>query len=788
MLHALRRALGRDDPQTDILPEASPGSRESEESLLAYGVECHTNGRFGAAERAYRRILSCDPGHADALHLLGVLAHQSRRHEIAVGLIDQAITRNGQVAAYYNNRGDALLSLGLYERAEASFRRALTLDPQTIGTRNNLGLALYYQKRLQDAALCFKRVLKSDPQFVAAYSNMGMVMRALGSWQTAAVCHRRALELTPNQAETWQNLGVALHEARQSEEEEQCYRRALRLFPAYAEACFGLGSILQDLGRIGEAVGVFQRALEILPHYVDVWNNLGNALNDFGLIASAQQCHLRATRLSPHEARGHYNLGNSLRGSLNVSGAIDAWRRVLELDPEHPKVLGQLANFRKFGCDWEGADAEDLTLLAQLRLGRAEVPPFILFSTGAPPADQMACAQKWAKTFSSRAAALAPPPRPAAPRKIHLGYLSADFRDHPVASLIVELFERHDRSRFQVSGYSLGPDDQSALRRRLEASFDRFVDLRGVAHKQASDLIRRDQVDILVDLSGFTQFSRAQIPARRPAPVQVSFLGFPGTMGADFIDYIIGDGFLLPMTQQPFYSERIVQLPDCFQPSDQHRPVATEQPSRNQLGLPETGFIFCCFNASYKLTRPMFELWMRLLRCVPDSVLWLLDYNTTATHNLRREASNLDVNPNRLIFAPRLPRAEYLARMPVADLFLDTTPFSAGAVANDALWVGLPILTCAGATYVGRMAGSLLHAVGLPELVTHTLAAYETLALRLATDHTYRGELRRRLVANRLTAPLFNSRSYVDHIEAAYATMWQRWCKELPVDSLVIDR
>jgi len=338
---------------------------------------------------------------------------------------------------------------------------------------------------------------------------------------------------------------------------------------------------------------------------------------------------------------------------------------------------------------------------------------------------------------------------------------------------MAELFERHDRTRFEIIAYSLGRDDRSEMRYRLGKAFDRFVDLHDLGDMQAAQRIHADQIDILVELKGYTQHARSEIAAFRPAPIQVNFLGYPGTMGADFIDYIIADPVTLPMDQQAFYDERIVHLPDCYQPNDSRRRTADKTPSRAECGLPERGFVFCCFNNSYKITPKFFAIWMRLLAAVPGSVLWLFDANELVRGNLGNEARKAGVDPRRLVFAPRTGVAEHLARQRLADLFLDTLPYDAHTTTSDALWVGLPVVTILGEAFAGRVAASLLHAVGLAELVTHSLAEYEALALRLAIEPMLLAGVRRKLNANRLTHPLFDCARYTHHLEAAFTRMWE---------------
>jgi predicted O-linked N-acetylglucosamine transferase (SPINDLY family) len=429
---------------------------------------------------------------------------------------------------------------------------------------------------------------------------------------------------------------------------------------------------------------------------------------------------------------------------------------------------------RAQACEWDNYEADQEKLVDMARRG-IRVPPFYLLSTPASASDQLICAQHWVRSIG--------PPREAVfdhkpivgRERIRLGYLSGDFHQHATAQLMAELFERHDRDCFEVFAYSYGPDDHSPMRARLGSAFDRFVDIRALSHRKAAELIHADQVDILVDLKGYTRHARPAISAYRPAPVQVSYLGYPATMGADFIDYIIVDPFVVPSSQQAFFSERLVHLPGSYQVNDSRREVAKARTSRQDHGLPREGLVLCCFNNSYKISPVFFDIWMGLLRLVPGSVLWLLEANALVQGNLRSEAEKRGVDSGRLIFAPVVASAEHLGRHQHADLFLDTLPCNAHTTASDALWAGLPVVTCSGDTFAGRVAGSLLIAIGMPELVTKSLEEYEQAALALARSPQRLIALRQKLQNNRDASALFDLPKLTGNIEAAYARMWQTW-------------
>lgn len=519
------------------------------------------------------------------------------------------------------------------------------------------------------------------------------------------------------------------------------YERAVALNTNFAEARINLGALLKDQGKLDEAVAQHKQAIIINPGLFEAYNNLGLALD-------AQK---------------------------KTEEAITQFERAVALAPGNAGILAQLVHKLQQACAWDKASALEKQLLEMVREGCKGIPPFFILSMLSTPADQLTCARNFVQKSVTPPEFMFHHAPGKARDRIRIGYLSADFHHHATAFLMAELFERHDRARFEVTAYSYGPNDNSAMRQRLTRGFEHFIDIRDMPHAVAARKIYDDGIDILVDLKGCTEDSRLQIPAYRPAPVQVNYIGYPGTMGVDFMDYIIADPFILPMDQQPFYSEKIVQLPDCYQPNDTHRRVAETMPSRNTCGLPEQGFIFCCFNQSYKIRPAVFDIWMRLLQATEGSVLWLLEYNTLVKDNLRKEAFKHGVNPARLVFAPIMELSAHLARHRLADLFLDTFPVNAHTTTSDALWAGLPVLTCAGSTFASRVAGSLLKAADLPELITYSLEDYETLALQLAQNPARLSGIRQKLERTRLQVPLFDIEKFTINIEKSYQTMWDIW-------------
>jgi protein O-GlcNAc transferase len=738
------------------------------------GSVLQQQGRPVEAIVAHRRALDLKPNYAEAYFAIGNAERQQGRFEEAMASYRSAIAAKRGYAEAYNNLGVLLQMQGQLEQAASAYGEAVALRPVYAEAQFNLGCVLHLRRELDDAEAAYRRVISLNPGIAAGYNNLGTVLKDQDRPEEAVTAFDNAIGLKADFAEAYYNRGTVLQQQGRLEEALADYGRAVGLRGDYADAINNAGILLQELGRATEAIDLYRQLLERMPAHADACNNLGIALLADGRLDEARVAFEQALARKPDFPEASYNLGNAWRELGNLSEAIECYRNALRLRPDDTDAFSQLTYHRSQACDWHDYDEDQEKLLEMVRRG-VRVPPFYLLSTPASSADQLVCAENWIAPIRPPRQAVFEH-RPAASRqRIRLGYLSGDFHQHATAQLMAELFERHDRDRFEVIGYSYGPDDHSPMRARLASAFDRLVDISALPHREAAARIHADEVDILVDLKGYTHQARPAIAAHRPAPVQVSYLGYPATMGADFIDYIIVDPLVVPASQQPFFSERLVHLPGSYQANDSRREIATKPTSRQDWGVPEVGLVFCSFNNSYKISPAFFDVWMRLLGSVPGSVLWLLETNALVAGNLRSEARRRGIDPARLIFAPRVAPAEHLARHRHADLFLDTLPCNAHTTASDALWAGLPLLTCSGNTFAGRVAGSLLTAVGLPELVTESLEHYEQTALSLARDPQRLITLREKLQKNRDASALFDAPKLTANIEAAYLRMWQAW-------------
>ena len=721
---------------------------------------------------------SADSGSASARHQRGLELLRGNQAALAIVELEQAVRLEPANAEYLNHLGSARKATGDLEGAMTSYRRALELAPEHKPARYNLGLVLLDLGRLDEAEAHFRRIHEADPRDAGVRFQLALLLGARAQFAESVQMFRSALELTPDDPYLWYHLGIAYRDLPgQVAASIECLGKSIALKPDFSDAHLLLGDILQEAGRLDEAMEHYRSAIRLAPDNARAHGNLGDALLRQHRLAEAMEAYSRAIQLAPDLVYAHFNLG----AVYGLTGAHDqamrCYEAVLRLRPGDASARGLLLFEMQRVCDW--SRFEELCAL-QLQSVRGqpemEIHPFGLLSIPSTPAQQLECARNYA-AIRERAVArdrerLRFRFERQAKSRLRIGYLSADFRDHPGAHLIAELIELHDRARFEITAYSYGPDDRSPIRARLSRAFDRFVDVAPLPHADAAARIHGDGVDILLDLTGYTAYSRTEILALRPAPIQVNFLGYPGTMGADFVDYIVTDRFITPPGHMKYFSEAPVTMPGSYQVNDRKRGVA-DTPARRELGLPDGAFVFCCFNQTAKILPLVFSTWVRLLKAIPDSVLWLIDSSPWATQNLRREALKLGIGPERLIFSRKCPLDQFLARLRAADLFLDTFPYNAHTTASDALWVGLPVLTCAGDTFASRVAGSLLTAIGLPELITHSMDEYEELALRLARRPQELTALREKLSRNRSTAPLFDTPAYARNLEAAFLKMWE---------------
>lgn len=788
--HALHRLglvayrLGQADEALQWLQKAlALGSNA--DLLLDFATLLQETGRWAPAHAAFTAALKQAPLSADGLFGVATCRHQGGRTADALAPYRAAAVVSPAEAIIYENLGRALLSLGRNDDGAAALRRRLTLTPGPPALWNALGVALHAVKDYKAAAEAYRAAWRLDPCFDSALGNLCLLMsETVGP----AAAHQSLAMLRPADAGALNAAGNLFFAEGDMARAARAYAAAARAAPDLIEPQINLAEILLRQGTQDEARDALHRLIAQNPTDRRPHRLLTRLLSRAQRFDAALSAAKNAAAAAPDDGDALADLGAAALRARLPSVAEAAYDRLLRLAPDNLIGLGHLTELRMAACDWESVATLAPRLLAGLRRADSHAPPFILLGLpAASPADQLEAARRWAARIKQEAAPLIPPviARPGDGR-IRVGCLSADFREHAIAYLVAGMLESHDRARFQVTAYSIGPDDDSPMRRRIIAGVERFVDLQALSDGAAAARIAADETDILVDLTAYTAFARSRICAARPAPVQVNWLGYPGTTGADFMDYIIADPHLIRPEDAKFYAEQPVLLPHSYQANDRKRPIAAATPDRQEAGLPESGFVFCCFNNLYKITSEVFDRWLSILRRTPGSVLWLLQGRPDAARNLRARAEAGGVAPERLIFAPPLPLPQHLARHRLADLFLDTLPYNAHTTTSDALWAGLPVLTCPGGTFASRVATSLLHAASLPELAVAGPEAYEATALELARDPRRLAELKEKLAARRLTCPLFDDVRFARHMEAAFAAMHARRLSGAPPRSFAV--
>jgi predicted O-linked N-acetylglucosamine transferase (SPINDLY family) len=681
-------------------------------------------------------------------------------------------------------RAVALHRDGRIHEARAFYEKALHLQPRHFGALHLMGAIALQESDPRTAAELIGRALLIQPHNALAHVNHGIAQYQLHRYEAAIASFEEGIALAYPDADVHLRRGDALRALQRWEAAVESYDAAIARKPDCAEAYCNRGTALYHARQFDGALASYTRAIAIDPHNAHARNNRGNVLRELKRHEPALADYDAAVQLSPDYAEAHFNRANALRELQCYEAAIAGYDTVARLNPDFRHVYGVCRYARMEICDWAGIDADIARIGERIERDEEACNPFFVLAFSDSAALQKKAAQIWAREECSPSAALAPIPGRARGDKIRIGYFSADFHNHATLYLLAGLLEMHDRSKYQLWAFSFGPDSQDSMRRRLLAAGVEVIDVRDLSDRDTALLARQMQIDIAVDLKGFTENSRPGIFAHRAAPLQVGFLGHPGTLGAEFIDYLVADRQVVPTGFDSHYCEKIMYLPNSYQVNDNRRGIAEQEFTRAELRLPQSGFVFCSFNNNYKITPAVFDRWMRMLAQVEGSVLWLLEDNPSAAGNLRREAARRGVNPERLIFAPRMDQPLHLARHRAADLFLDTLPCNAHTTASDSLWAGLPVLTCAGEAFAGRVAASLLHALDLPDLITTTLAQYEALGVELAANPGRLRHIKNRLADNRLKMPLFDTGLYTRHLEAGYSMIYERYHAGLPAEHI----
>jgi protein O-GlcNAc transferase len=697
------------------------------EEALRLGVKAQQARNFKEAERYYSAILAALPDHADANHNMGILR----------------------------------VELGRWNEALPLFQRAIEANPNKEYYWMNYVGVLSVNNRLKDAQNIIRSAKKSGfPQdFIQKLQNILRSNQPKGNAKDPESAVKGLVELY--------NKGNLKEVVERAEV-------LTKQFPKVFVIWNILGAAATRLGNLDQAISAFKKAIAINPQHHEAYNNMGNTLSAQGKLDEAIQAFNKAISLKPDYIEAYNNLGVAFRTQGKLDKAIEAYKKALALKPDYEPARASKLRQQAHICDWRELK-DDFRFIEEFGVTDGLIRPFSLLSFEDVPERHLQRSVNYAKKrYPNRRVAQAARPTEK-PQRLRIGYFSADFHNHATMYLMAQVFAAHDKSHFEILAFSYGPNAQDEMRQHLMSNVDVFHEVRAMSDMQVVELARSERLDIAIDLKGYTEGGRVGLFSYGLAPIQISYLGFPGSLGASFIDYIIADPIVIPEENRRFYSENIIYLPNTYQPNDNQRLIADKEFTREEMGLPDDGFVFCCFNNNYKLSPVEFDIWMRLLSQVEGSVLWLFKANKWSEDNLKREAEARGISGDRLIFAEKLSLAEHLARHRLADLFLDTFNYNAHTTASDALWAGLPVITKLGQGFAARVAGSLLSAVGLKELITENEAEYEALALKLATSPMELAQIKSKLAANRLTQPLFDSEMFTKHLEQGYRLAYERY-------------
>jgi len=743
-------------------------------------------GQLDDAIESYLKALDINPDYPALHNNLGNAFKEIGRLGDALKSYKMALNHNPDNADSHNYIGNIFIELGELDEAVKSYERAIAINPDYPDAYNNLGNALRDSNQLEDALKNFEKSVELNPNFPEAYNNLGNLLKSLGRFDESVESFEKSIKISSNFAEAHNNYGNLLADLGRRDDSINSFKKAIEINPNFAEAYNNLGNVCKSLNRIKESVQSYEMAIEINPNFAEAYNNLGNLLTmDANLLNKAVKCFEKAVEINPDFAIAHNNLGNVYKDLNYLDEALVSYERALEIENSLDNVLGNVLSTKMNSCNWDGLD--DLLDDAKKRIVNNErvVEPFTLLGLIDDSAIQRKATELRVNTNHPKSNILPTIQQYPKHPKIRIGYFSADFREHPVGFLTAELYELHDRNHFEIYAFSYGLETNGEINRRIKTGVDYFYDVDLMSHQDIVELARSLEIDIAVDLGGLTSEARTDIFAMSAAPIQLSYIGYLGTMGADYYDYLIADPVMIPKESQKYYAEKIVYLPS-FQVNDSKDLPPEITLTRKDVGLPEEGFVFCCFNNTYKFTPTIFDSWARILKQVENSVLIVYANNEASKANLSEEIKLRGVHPSRLIFGDSLPKPKYLARYRTADLFLDTHPYNAGTTASDALKMGVPMITYLGNSYQARMGASIVKALNLPELITNSPEEYEALAIELATNPEKMQAIKDKLASNLTTAPLYNTKLFVKNLESAYTTMYERHHEGLEPDHIYV--
>ena len=778
--------LGQLNSMIEHLKKAVIIKPEEAEAHNRLGLGLEEIGEFNGAVVSFQKAVEINPNFSEAHNNLGNVLRELERLNEAVDSYKMALEINPDYPALHNNLGNTFIRMEQYDDAIKSHQTALLFNPGYYESLNNIGIAFFKQELMDKAIKYFKKAIAIKPDFEETYNNIGSAFYQDQQFEEAIKHYEKAIDLNPNYYQAYNNLGNLYNNLSNLDQAIKCYENALDVNSNFPEAHNNLGNVFKELGRKKDALKSYKEAIKTNPEFSEAFNNLGTLYNDLKQSNNALESFQKAIEINPNFSEVYHNIGKLYYDLEQFDSALESFERALTIKNDLEYVLGSILNAKMTSCNWIDLISLQNNILNKVNNKEKVVDPFSIFGLIDDPALQKKASEIRAKNAFPKNNLL--PQIDLYPRhkKIRIGYCSADFREHPVAYLTAELYELHDRDHYEIHAFSYGPDTKDEMNLRIKAGVDHFHDVKSMSHEEVALLARSLEIDIAIDLGGFTSGARIDIFAMLAAPIQLGYLGFLGTMGAEYYDYLIADPVMIPKKNQKHFVEKIVYLPN-FQVTD-----STELPpdihlTRHDVGLPAEGFVFCCFNNTWKITPNTFDSWARILKQVEGSVLIVYADNSSAETNLIKEMILRKVDSSRLIFGDRLKRDKYLARYRVADLFLDTQPCNAGTTAVDALRMELPVLTMRGDSFVSREAASILTSMNLPELITNTPEEYESLAIELATNPDKLKVIKEKLKNNLSTAPLYNTKLFTKNLESAYTQMYERYQKGLEPDHIYVE-
>ena len=793
-------------------------SHPNQSVLFNLSGACYASlGEISKAIESYKKAILIQPSYARAYFNLAITFHENGDIDEAIKSYENALQLDSNYAEAYNNLANLFKEIGQNDNSIKSFEKALEVRPDYLEACYSLAMIYHEEERYHEAFTKYEIVLKGKKNFSQAWFNYGLVLRKLNKNDEAMKSFEKALALKPDFIEVLNELGNIYSDLGLSKSIEY-YEHAINLDNKSAALHFNLGNAHRKIGNFQIAIENYQKALSIEPNYPEVLNNLGHVYKDQGEYDIAIKNFKKALLLDPNYADALNNIGISYFFKGDFDNALESYKeainskddyaeafanlarlyadlkryeeslinfeKAIELNPELDNLQGSLLGTKMYMTDWKDFSSQLYALKEKIGQNKKVVDPFTILALEDNPELHLKVAKKAIDdlfSFDSKEIEVYKNHE-----KIKVGYYSADFKEHPVSFLIAGLFEVHNRENFEIHAFSFGPDTNDDMNLRIKSGVDFFHDIRSKSHVESVELSRSLEIDIAIDLTGHTASARLEIFALRVAPIQIGYIGYLGSMGASFYDYIIADKTIIPYRNQKFYSEKIIYLPS-FQVNDFIKDTPSTNLSREELSVPKKSFVFCCFNNTYKITPTTFDSWAKILHRVEGSVIMIFIDNDIAKNNLLKEIKNRGISPERLIFGERLPRADYLARYKVADLFLDTHPYNAGTTASDALRMGLPVITYLGDSFASRMCSSILRAINLSELVCEDQEQYELLAEELAQNNEKMQEIKNKLHENIASSDLFNTRLFAKNIEEAYFNVYKRKKDGLEIDHIYID-